>query len=213
MSQRSAAPMVDDDEPRATPTPGLTWRPAAAEPEPPARAAWTRHIAFALLLTAGILGAIGIFQATSRYIAATRGLRGVSLEVVGVQLVDDENPRAIVRFRVLDRFPIRMTVERYMFALNLNDLRVGSSYARYTGTDPTVTEETQRQAAEIGLTLGDGESLEWQHAVYLDADGIALARAARAAGRLRWEMEASIQVRLPYRRDRDVVGLVAAREE
>ena len=165
------------------------------------RFAWVALIVMALLA----LGALGMD--ISNYVQAIDSARGLSLSIVSVQVIDDDNPRALVRFRLRNDAPLETELVRYAFELEYDGERVGSSYSTYLGTDDSIDGAAHRDAANIHKVLAPGRALDLEFTVFIYTTHMDSIRKARPAGASPWTADAEFITILPYSRQETPLSL------
>ena len=110
-----------------------------------------RRIAYAILLAMGLVALVGIGATASNYMDSVRTARGLRLEITHLQVIDDDNPRVEIHFKLHNRSPLEVGIERYNATVYLNGELVGTSMSLYTGTDPSVSPAVYRTATTIDL--------------------------------------------------------------
>ena len=171
------------------------------------RFAWIALILMALLA----LWALGLD--VSNYVQAIDSARGLSLSFVSVQITDDDNPRALVRFQVRNDAPLETELVRYAFELAHNGERVGSSFSTYLGTDDSLDAAAHRDTANIDKVLAPGRALELEFTVYIYAAQMDSLRQAGPAGSSMWTADADFITILPYSRQETPIRLRAGLED
>ncbi len=171
------------------------------------RFAWMALILLALLAVC----ALGID--VSNYVRAIENAHGLSLTITSVQVIDDDNPRALVRFRVRNDAPLEMELVRYAFELGHNGERAGSSFSTYLGTDDSLDAAAHRDAAIIDKVLAPGRALDLEFTVYVYAKQMDGIRRARTTSSSIWQVDAEFITVLPYSRQGTPIRLRARLEE
>jgi hypothetical protein len=171
------------------------------------RAAWV------LLILMALLAACALAIDVSNYVQAIDSAQGLNLSLLSVQVIDDDNPRALVRFRVRNDGPLEVELVRYAFELGHNGARVGSSYSTYLGTDDSIDAAGHRAAANIDRVLAPGRHLDLEYTVFVYAPDMEGIRQAEATGGSSWQAEAEFVTVLPYSRQESRVRLGAGLEE
>lgn len=171
------------------------------------RFAWMALILLALLAVC----ALGID--VSNYVRAIDSAQGLSFAITSVQVFDDENPRALVRFRVRNDAPLEIELVRYAFELGHNGERAGSSFSTYLGTDDSLDAAAHRDAANIERVLAPGRVLDLEFTVFIYATQMDSIRRAQATGSSEWQADAEFITILPYSRQETPIRLRAGLEE
>lgn len=169
--------------------------------------------AWVLLILLALVAACALSIDVSNYVQAIDSAHGLSSAILSVQVVDDDNPRALVRFRVQNDGPLEVELVRYAFELGHNGARVGSSYSTYLGTDDTIDAASHRAAANIGKVLAPGRHLDLEYTVFVYASDMEGVRQTQATSGSLWQADAEFVTVLPYSRQETRVRLRATLEE
>ena len=161
----------------------------------------------------GLVAVFAIGASVSNYINSAESVRGLHLEITSLRIIDDDNPRAIIRFRLHNRSPLAMEIERYNFNLTLNGQQVGTSISAYIGADPAVDSDVYRKARSINQTLEPQNHLDLAFPLYIHSSRMEIIRRAQRAGSMSWSVTASIYGTPPHARELDVVRLTVSYEE
>jgi hypothetical protein len=149
----------------------------------------------------------------SNYIRSIKSAFGLNLALTSVQVIEDENPRAVIHFRVRNDSLLEIEIERYLFELFANGARVGSSYSTYQGTDPSIDPSANREAANVGRTLAPGQALDLGYTLYIYATEMESVRLAQRSSSVSWRADAEFITLLPHAREENVIRLSAGFEE
>ena len=168
--------------------------------------------AFAALLLMALAAAIALRTDVSNYISSFKSLRGLKLDIAGLKVVDDENPRALIRFKIRNKSPLEIEIEGYWFDLYLDGETIGRSYSMYRGTDPTVDPGVYAKAQAIEKILGPGKTLDLEFTLYIYPPKMEIARKIRSTGPASWRVRSSFTVFLPYSRKKSQARLKAEYE-
>ena len=172
-----------------------------------------RGIAYAMLLLMALAASITLGMDVSNYVSSVKSARGLKLEMTGLQVMDDENPRALIRFRVRNDSPLDIKIERYLFDLYLDKAFVCSNSSMYLGTDPNVDPGIYLKSQAIEQVLGPGQTLDFELTMYIYSAQMEIVRQARRSGPLSWQARAGFSVFLPYSREEAWLRLQAAYKE
>jgi hypothetical protein len=172
-----------------------------------------QRFAHIVLLLMALVALFALGTDVSNYIHSIKSARGLSLEITSLQVIDDDNPRALIRFRVRNDSPLEIKIERYDFELYLNGERVGSSYSTYLGTDPNVDPEAHREATNINQILAPGRNLNLEFTIYIYSTQMEGVRQAQRSGSMSWYASARFTTILPYSREENLIKLRARFEE
>jgi len=186
--------------------------------------AHTPRIAHTVLLLTGLVAlfAIGVSMSNyTNYIRSVESVHGLRLEMTSLQVIDDTNPRAVIRFRLHNRSPLTIEIEDYHFNLYLNGERVGTSMSSYMGTDPNVSQAAYRKATNINQALDPDQHLDLEFTLYIYSAQMEIVRRAQrtvldtvqCSDSMSWSTNANFRVILPYAPEWDWVGLSAEFEE
>jgi hypothetical protein len=169
--------------------------------------------AWMLLILLALLAACALGLDVSNYVQAVESAHGLSFSILSVQVIDDDNPRALVRFRVQNDAPLEMELVRYAFELVHNGERAGRSYSTYLGTDDSIDAAAHRDAANIDRVLAPGRYLDLEFTVFVYAPKMDGIRQARTTSASEWQADAEFITVLPYSRQETPVRLRARFEE
>ncbi|MCP4540366.1 MAG: hypothetical protein GY832_24780 [Chloroflexi bacterium] len=173
----------------------------------------TQRFAYVALLLMGTVAVFALIMDVSNYIRSFESASGLALEITGFEIIDDDNPRALARFRLKNGSALDIGVERYLFELYLNGQRIGSSYSQYLGTDPNMDPKAHRKAAMIDQVLMPGQDIALEFTVYVYDTQMAIVRQAQRNGSLSWQVNAEFNTVLPYAREQNRITLRAEYEE
>jgi len=185
---------------------------SADEPEHRARRVVHGLAATALLLMA-LVSLFALVTDVSNYVAAIESARGLRLEIASLEVIDDDNPRAVIRFRVQNDSPLEVELERYFFDLYLNKELIGTSYSMYSGTDPNVSRAARQQAQSIKQFLGPRQYLMLEFTVYIYSAQMDIVRRVQRSGSMSWHVMTNFTAYLPHAHEADFLRLQAWYEE
>jgi hypothetical protein len=168
-----------------------------------------QHFAYITLLLMALVALLALGTDVSNYIRSIMSARGLSLEITSLQVVDDDNPRALIHFKVRSDSPLEIKIERYRFELHLNGQRVGSSYSTYRGTDPNVDSKAHRETTNINQVLAPGRNIALEFTVYIYSAHMESVRHAQRSGSMSWYASAEFVTVLPHSREENLVNLRA----
>ena len=172
-----------------------------------------QRVAWVLLVLMALLAACALAIDVSNYVQAIDSAQGLSLALLSIQVVDDDNPRTLVRFRLQNDGPLEVELVRYAFELSHNGARVGSSYSTYLGTNDSIDAADHRAAAKIDRVLAPGSHLDLEYTVFVYAPDMEGITRAKVTGGSLWQADAEFVTVLPYSRLESRVGLRARLEE
>ena len=168
--------------------------------------------ALAALFLMALAAAIALRTDVSNYISSFKSLRGLKLDIAGLKVVDDENPRALIRFKIRNKSPLEIEIEGYWFDLYLDGETIGRSYSMYRGTDPKVDPGVYAKAQAIDQILGPGETIDLKFTLYIYPPKMEIARKIRPTGPASWRVRSSFTVFLPFSRKKSQARLKAEYE-
>jgi len=171
-----------------------------------------KTFAFITLVLMAIAAIIVLRTDVSNYISSYKSLRGLKLDITGLKVVDDENPCALIRFKVKNQSPLEIELEGYWFDLYLDGETVGRSYSMYRGTNPKADPGVYAKAQEIDQILGPGETLDLEFTLYIYPAKMEIVRKTRPTGSATWHVRSSFTVFLPYSRKKSQARLKAEYE-
>lgn len=173
-----------------------------------------QRYAYVLLILMGLVAALVLGMDVSNYVRSVKGARGLNLEITDLQVIDDENPRAHIRFRVQNDSPLDIEIERYRFELFLDRERISGSYSMYLGTDPdAVDTDARRESTNINQVLTSGQGRDLEFTLYIYPTQMKIVRQAQRAGSMSWRASAEFTTMLPYSRQENEIELRAGFEE
>ena len=172
-----------------------------------------RGVAYVILLLMALTASLTLGRDVSNYVSSVKSARGLRLEMTDLQIMDDENPRVLIRFRVRNDSPLDIKIERYLFDLYLDKAFVCSNSSMYLGTDPNVDPGIYLKSQAIEQVLGPGQTLDLELTMYIYSVQMAIVRQALRSGSLSWHARASFSVFLPYSREEAWLRLKAAYKE
>jgi hypothetical protein len=187
-----------------------------AEPEPgkDRRAAGrVQRFAWVVLVLMALLALLALGTDVSNYVRAIDSAHGLSFSIASVQVIDDDNPRALVHLRVRNDAPLEIELVRYAFELGHNGERVGSSYSTYLGTDDSIDGAAHRDTANIHRVLAPGRALDLEFTVFIYATHMDSIRRARPTSSSIWTADAEFITILPYSRQETPLRLRGRLEE
>lgn len=173
-----------------------------------------QNLAYIVLFLMAVVALLVLGADVSNYIASIKSVSGLGLEIVDLEVIDDDNPRALVRFRVRNDSPLETKLERCLLELYLNEERIGSSYSMYMGTDPNLDPKTHLATQNINQSLAPGQTLVLEFTLYIYSAQMEIVRHAQTAESMTWHATANLTTFLPYSREKNfVVRLQAEFEE
>ena len=173
-----------------------------------------QRYAYVLLILMGLVAALVLGTDVSNYIRSVKGARGLNLEITGLQVIDDDNPRAYIRFRVQNDSPLDIDIDRYRFELFLNGERISGSFSMYLGTDPDAVDVDARwESLNINQILSPGQGLDLEFTLYIYPTQMEIVRQAQRSGSMSWLASAKFTTMLPYSRQENLLELRAGFEE
>jgi len=170
-----------------------------------------RFACVALFLMA-LATAIALRTDVYNYIASFKSLRGLKLDITSLKVVDDENPRALIRYEVKNKSPLDIEIEGYWFDLYLDGETIGRSYSMYRGTNPKANPGVYAKAQAIDKSLGSGKTLDLEFTLYIYPTKMETVRKIRPNGPATWRVRSSFTVFLPYSRKKSQARLKAEYE-
>ena len=180
------------------------------EPEPRSLVSRTAQ---AILLLMGLIALVAIVASGSNYVHSIKSMGGLRLEITSLQLIDDDNPRAVICFRLHNPSPLAVKIERYDFFLYLNGERMGSSLSTYMGTDPNINRAAYKKALHIGQVLAPYQQLDLEFTLYIYSAQMEIFRRAQHSDSMSWSTDVTFHVIPPYAHEEDSVRLSASFEE
>ena len=168
--------------------------------------------ALAALFLMALAAVIALRTDVSNYISSFKSLRGLKLDITSLKVVDDENPRALIRFKLKNKSPLEIEIEGYWFDLYLDGETIGRSYSMYRGTNPKVDPGGYAKAQEINQSLGSGKTLDLEFTLYIYPLKMEGARKIRPTDPATWRVKSSFTVFLPYSRKKSQARLKAEYE-
>lgn len=189
------------------------WQEAASKDRELESGKRVQRFAYIALLLMGLVASFALGTDVSNYIRSNKSARGLSLQITSLQVIDDDNPRALIHFRLRNDSPLAIKIERSSFDLYLNGERVGTSYSTYLGTDPDVNPAIYRVAANINQVLAPGQTLDLEFTLYIYSLQMEIVRQAQRSGSMSWQANARFTAFLPYSREKNRIRLSARFEE
>ena len=171
-----------------------------------------KRFAYATLFLMALAAVIALRTDVTNYIASFKSLRGLKLDITDLKVVDDENPRALIRFEVKNKSPLEIEIEGYWFDLYLDGETIGRSYSMYRGTDPKADPGAYVKAQAIDQSLGSGKTLDLEFTLYIYPARMETVRKTRPTGPASWRVRSSFTVFLPYSRKKSQARLKAEYE-
>ena len=165
----------------------------------------------ALFLMA-IAATIALSTDVSNYISSFKSLQGLELVITGLKVIDDENPRALIRLKVKNKSPLEIDIEGYWFDLYLAGEIIGRSYSMYRGKNPKANPGVYAKALAIDQALGSGDTLDLEFTLYIYPAKMETVRKLRPTGTAIWQVKSSFTVFLPYSRKKSTARLKAEHE-
>lgn len=176
-------------------------------------ARYVQRSASILLLLMALAAVVALGTDVSNYIRSVKSAYGLSLAISDILVIDDDNPRAIVHFKVQNDTLLDIELERYLFELYLDGEWVGSSYSSYLGTDPGVDPTVHREAMHLDQVLAPGQTLDLEFTIYIYTTQMENVRRSLRSGSMSWLMNAEFDTFLSYAREEKVLRLRARFEE
>ena len=172
-----------------------------------------QRAAYIALVLMALMALLAYGADVSSYVRAIKSAGGLSLEITNLEVIDGDDPRALVRFRLRNDSPVEIQVERNFFTLYLNSEQVGSSYSTYLGTDPDVDPAAHRAAQDFDQTLAPGQAVELDFMVHIHPTQMEIVRQAQRSGTMSWHMDINLRVLLLNSRKKSFLNLRARFEE
>jgi len=173
----------------------------------------SQTLAYVALLLMALAAAAILAMDVSNYIRSVKSARDLTLAITDLQIIDDDDPRALIHFRVRNNSSLDVEIERYLFTLHLRGERVGGSYSTYLGTDPSVDPKAHREATNVDQTLAPGQSLDLAYTLYIYPTHMERVRQIQRSGPVTWQVSAEFTTLLPHSRVENLVRLRAEFEE
>lgn len=171
-----------------------------------------KRFAYTVLILMALTATIALRTDVSNYISSFKSLRGLKLDITSLKVVDDENPRVLIRFKLKNKSPLEIEIEGYWFDLYLDGETIGRSYSMYRGTNPKEDPDVYSKAQEINQSLGSGKTLDLEFTLYIYPPKMETARKIRPADSASWRVRSSFTVFLPYSRKKSQARLKAEYE-
>jgi hypothetical protein len=171
-----------------------------------------KRFACATLFLMAFAAAFALRTDVYNYIASFKSLRGLNLDITDLKVVDDENPRALIRYEVKNKSPLDIEIESYWFDLYLDGETIGRSYSMYRGTNPKANPGVYAKAQAIDKSLGSGKTLDLEFTLYIYPAKMETVRKIRPTGPATWRVRSSFTVFLPYSRKKSQARLKAEYE-
>jgi hypothetical protein len=159
---------------------------------------WVQGIAYTILLIMGLGAFIALNLDISNFISSAESSRGLGLEIAEIQVVDDDNPRALIRLKVRNGYRLELKLDRYMFDLFLGNEFIGSNGSMYLGTDPKVDPLFYIKSQVVKKVLKPGQTIDLTVTLYIYPDQVSIVRQAQSAGSSTWRGKAIVTIQLPY---------------
>ena len=171
------------------------------------------RIAYVIILLMGLVALFAIGTSISNYMRSGRSVSDLHLEFTKLQLIDDGNPRAVVRFKLNNDSPLPVGIERFIVTLYVNEERVSSNASQFVGTDPNADPDLHQKVTIIHKTLDPEYHLDLEFTLYIYSAQMEIVRRAQHSGSMSWTATAGVFVTPPYAREVKPVGLRATLEE
>jgi hypothetical protein len=155
-------------------------------------------VAYTILLIMGLVAFIALYSDISNFISSEESSRGLGLEITDIKVVDDENPRALIRLKVRNGYRLELKLDRYMFDLYLGNKFIGSNGSMYLGTDPNVDPLFYIKSQVVKKVLKPGQTIDLTVTLFIYPGQINIVRQAQSAGASTWRGKASVTILLPY---------------
>ena len=166
-------------------------------------------LATGALLLIGLAGLILLVVSTRQYIGSAQARTSLQFDFAWIEVIDDDNPRAVMRFTLHNSSPLPLEAVRYGFFLYLNNELVGASHSQYLGTDPETDPSFYTEARTLNRTLGPGETLELDFTLYIYPAQMEIIRQAQESGQMHWRAQAAFHFVFPYTHEEDAIWLNA----
>ena len=189
------------------------WNGWPARPTESNRRLRVPRIAYVIIHLMGLAALFAIGTSVSNYMRSGRSVSDLHLEFTNLQLIDDDNPRAVVRFKLNNDSPLPVGIERFVVTLYLNEKRVGSNASQYVGTDPDTDPDIHRKVTILHKTLDAEHHLDLEFTLYIYSTRMEIVRRAQLSDSMSWTATAGIFVTPPYAREVRPVSLRASLEE
>ena len=178
---------------------------------PPGKA--TEFVAYVTLMLLGLLAFLTLHADISNYISSVRSVRGLSLSIVDIKVIDDNNPRALLRFNLTNQSPLEIELESYRFDLFLKDKLIGGSHFMYRGTNPDADPGEYIKAQTINQSLKPNQTLNLAFTLYIYRTKMSIIRNTQKNREIKWQVKADFTVFLPNSRKKSHVKLNARYEK
>jgi hypothetical protein len=155
-------------------------------------------IAYTILLIMGLGAFIALYSDLSNFISSAESSRGLGLEIAEIQVIDDENPRALIRLKVRNGYRLELKLDRYMFDLYLGNKFISSNGSMYLGTDPNVDPLFYVKSQVVKKALKPGQTIDLTVTLYIYPGQLDIVRQAQKAGNSTWHGKANVTILLPY---------------
>jgi len=155
-------------------------------------------VAYTILLMMGLGAFIALYTDLSNFISSAESSRGLGLEIAEIQVIDDENPRALIRLKVRNGYRLKLKLDRYMFDLYLGKKYIGSNGSMYLGTDPNVDPLFYIKSQVVNKVLKPGQTIDLILTLYIYSGQMNIVRQAQGAGSSTWHGKANVTILLPY---------------
>ena len=172
-----------------------------------------QSIANILLLLMGLAAIVTLRTDVSSYMSSVRSVRGLKLNIEDLKVVDDDNPRGLIRFNVYNQSPLKIEIESYHFDLYLEGTIIGGSQYMYRGTNPDADPGERIKALTINRVLGPGQRLSLVYKLYIYKTKMEIVRHTQPTRAKSWQVKADFTVFLPYSRNKSHVKLKAQYEK
>lgn len=172
-----------------------------------------RSVANILLLLMGFAAIAALSTDVYNYMSSIRSVRGLKLDIVNLKVLDDDNPRALIRFNVYNHSPLEIELESYYFDLYFEGTLIGGSQYMYRGTKPDADPGEYIKAQTINRVLGHGQTLTLAFTLYIYKTKMEIVRNTQPTRSVSWQVKADFTVFLPNSRNKSHVKLKAQYEK
>jgi hypothetical protein len=158
----------------------------------------------------GLGALIALYADLSNFISSAESSRGLRLEIAKIQVIDDKNPRALIRLKVRNGYRLELKLDRYMFDLYLGKKFIGSNGSMYLGTDPDLDPLFYIKSQVVNKVLKPGQTIDLTLTLYIYSGQMNIVRKAQGAGSSTWHGKANVTILLPYYKEETHLRLGAA---
>ena len=158
-------------------------------------------VAYTILLIMGLAAFTALYTDLSNFISSAESSRGLGLEIADIQVIDDENPRALIRLKVRNGYRLELKLDRYMFDLYLGKKFIGSNGSMYLGTDPDADPLFYIKSQVVKKVLKPGQTIDLTVTLFIYPGQMNAVRQARSSGSSTWRGKANVTILLPYYKD------------